>query len=68
MSAKCKETLKNSENRCNSGSNGGGASMRWSVVPFWSRNNKVYGSKAVDYELSEGYKEIHERAIFPNET
>jgi hypothetical protein len=34
---------------------------------MWSINNKYYGSKEVDYELSECDKEIHENVTFPNE-
>jgi hypothetical protein len=41
--------------------------MRRSDVPIVSRNNKVYGQKVVDYELSESDKEKHENASFPNE-
>jgi hypothetical protein len=32
-----------------------------------SRNNKHYGSKEVDYELSESGKEIRKNVTFPNE-
>jgi hypothetical protein len=32
-----------------------------------SRNHKHYGSKEVDYELSESGKEIRKNVTFPNE-
>jgi hypothetical protein len=38
--------------------------MRRSEVPIGSRNNKVYGQKVVDYELSESDKEKHEMPHF----
>jgi hypothetical protein len=65
---KIRKYWKKEENRCNSANSGGGEAMRWSGVPIVSKNNKVYGWKAVDYGLNESDKEKHEKATFSNET
>jgi len=56
------ESLKISENRCDSSFCRATWAIWWWGMLMWSINNKYYGSKEVDYELSECDKEKHENA------